>query len=158
MQHRVRDLLVRQRTQAINALRSHMGELGIVAARGYDGLKVLLAIIADASDARLPEDARASLSAIVAQLAACQEQIVAIEKRLLAHHRKNADSKGSRPSPASASSARVLLSPRFRMLRSSRRVATLRPGSASSRARIQPAASSDWVPSPSKATDICGVS
>jgi transposase len=28
MQHRVRDLLIRQRTQAINALRSHLGELG----------------------------------------------------------------------------------------------------------------------------------
>ena len=75
---------MRQRTQAINALRSHMGELGIVAAKGYDGLKVLLAIIADVSDAHVPEDARASLSSIVAQLAACQEQIDAIEKRLLA--------------------------------------------------------------------------
>ena len=42
MQHRVRDLLVRQRTQAINALRSHLAELGIVAAQGYDGLKTLL--------------------------------------------------------------------------------------------------------------------
>ena len=34
MQHRVRDLLIRQRTQAINALRSHLAELGIVAAQG----------------------------------------------------------------------------------------------------------------------------
>jgi transposase len=72
MQHRVRDLLVRQRTQAINALRSHLAELGIVAAQGYDGLKVLLSIIADSSDARLPENARASLSALVAQIASCQ--------------------------------------------------------------------------------------
>jgi transposase len=32
MQHRVRDLLMRQRTQLINALRAHMAELGIVAA------------------------------------------------------------------------------------------------------------------------------
>ena len=70
-----------------------MGELGIVAAKGYDGLKMLLAIIADASDARVPEDARASLSAIVAQLADSQEQIVAIEKRLLRSTCKNADSK-----------------------------------------------------------------
>ena len=66
MQHRVRDLLVRQRTQAINALRSHLAELGIVAAQGYEGLRVLLAIVADSSDTRLPEDARASLSALVA--------------------------------------------------------------------------------------------
>jgi len=48
MQHRVRDLLIRQRTQAINALRSHLAELGIVAAQGYEGLRVLLAIVADA--------------------------------------------------------------------------------------------------------------
>lgn len=93
MQHRVRDLLVRQRTQAINALRSHLAELGIVAAQGYDGLKMLLAIIGDSSDARLPENARASLSALVAQISSCQAEIGAIEKRLLAQHRKNADSK-----------------------------------------------------------------
>src|SRR5271157_6560804 len=93
MQHRVRDLLVRQRTQAINALRSHLAELGIIAAQGYEGLKTLLSIITDGSDARLPENARASLSALVAQIASCQAEIGAIEKRLLAEHRKNEDSK-----------------------------------------------------------------
>src|SRR5262249_32688766 len=56
MQHRVRDLLIRQRTQAINALRSHLAELGIVAPQGYHGLKALLAIIADSKDMRLPEN------------------------------------------------------------------------------------------------------
>src|SRR5260221_12825817 len=41
MQHRTRDLLVRQRTQVINALRAHMAELGIVAApRDTGGQKV----------------------------------------------------------------------------------------------------------------------
>ena len=90
---RVRDLLSRQRTQAINALRSHLAELGIVAAQGYEGLRVLLAIVADASDTRLPEDARASLSALVAQIASCQAEIGTIDKRLLAQHRKNVDSK-----------------------------------------------------------------
>ncbi len=93
MQHRVRDLLVRQRTQAINALRSHLAELGIIAAQGYEGLKTLLSIITGGSDARLPENARVSLSALVAQIASCQSEIGAIEKRLLAQHRKNEDSK-----------------------------------------------------------------
>src|SRR5262249_35772419 len=55
MQHRVRDLLIRQRTQAINALRSHLGELGIVAPQGYEGLRVLLAIVADSSDSTVPD-------------------------------------------------------------------------------------------------------
>jgi transposase len=34
MLHRARDLLMRQRTQLINALRAHMAELGIVAVSG----------------------------------------------------------------------------------------------------------------------------
>jgi transposase len=93
MQHRVRDLLVRQRTQAINALRSHLAELGIIAAQGYDGLKTLVSIIADGSDSRVPENARSSLSALVAQIASCQAELGSIEKRLLAQHRKNEESK-----------------------------------------------------------------
>src|SRR5215467_9467431 len=53
MQHRARDLLMRQPTQVINALRAHLAELGVVAAQGREGLKQLLAIIADKKDARL---------------------------------------------------------------------------------------------------------
>jgi transposase len=34
MVYKVRELLVRQRTQLINALRSHLAEMGIVAAKG----------------------------------------------------------------------------------------------------------------------------
>src|SRR5262245_35217935 len=34
MQHRTRDVLLRQRTQVINALRAQLAELGIVAAQG----------------------------------------------------------------------------------------------------------------------------
>ena len=53
MQHRARDLLLRQQTQVTNALRAHLAELGIVAAQGREGLKQLLTIIADEKDARL---------------------------------------------------------------------------------------------------------
>ena len=58
MLHRARDLLMRQRTQVINAMRAHLAELGIVAAQGRDGIKELLKIIASEADARLPVDAR----------------------------------------------------------------------------------------------------
>ena len=61
MLHRARDLLMRQRTQVINALRAHLAELGIVAAQGDTGMKELLAIVADDREARLPIDARASV-------------------------------------------------------------------------------------------------
>jgi transposase len=62
MQHRTRDLLMRQRAQLINALRAHLAELGIVAAQGATGVKELLAIVADDREARLPIDARATSS------------------------------------------------------------------------------------------------
>jgi transposase len=44
MLHRARDL--RQRTQLINALRAHLAEFGITAAQGREGIKELLAIVA----------------------------------------------------------------------------------------------------------------
>src|ERR1700756_3572301 len=47
MQHRTRDLLMRQRTQLINALRAHLAELGIVAAQGDKGVTELLAIVSE---------------------------------------------------------------------------------------------------------------
>jgi len=93
MQHRARDLLLRQRTQVINALRAHMAELGIVAAQGREGLKALLAIIADDGDERLPTDARASLIVLAAQLQALQTLIGSIEKRIKTQHRSNEASK-----------------------------------------------------------------
>ena len=93
MQHRTRDLLMRQRTQVINALRAHMAELGVVAAQGREGLKTLLAIIADDGDERLPIDARASLIVLAAQLQALQTLIRSIEKRIIAQHRASEESK-----------------------------------------------------------------
>jgi transposase len=44
MQHRTRDVLIRQRTQIINALRAHLAEFGIVAAQGNAGVNELRAI------------------------------------------------------------------------------------------------------------------
>jgi transposase len=93
MQHRTRDLLLRQQTQIINALRAHLAELGIVAAQGREGLKQLLTIIADEKDARLPIDARASLIVLAAQLQALHTMIGPIEKRLMVQHRANEASK-----------------------------------------------------------------
>src|SRR6187431_1164022 len=67
MLHRARDLLIRQRTQLVNALRAHLAELGIAAAQGREGIKELLAIVAQDGDTRLPVDAHASLIVLAAQ-------------------------------------------------------------------------------------------
>jgi transposase len=58
MQHRTRDLVTRRRTQLMNALRAHLAEVGIVAARLTKGVKELLAIVADDGDERSPIDTR----------------------------------------------------------------------------------------------------
>ena len=89
MLHRTRDLLMRQRTQVINAMRAHLAELGIVAAQGREGIKELLKIIASEEDARLPVDAHTSLVVLAAELQATQTLIGSIEKRIMAQHRAN---------------------------------------------------------------------
>src|SRR5919107_1389599 len=50
VQLKVRDMLVRQRTQTINALRSYLAEYGIVAAQGRK-LAELTALVRDSDDA-----------------------------------------------------------------------------------------------------------
>jgi transposase len=88
MLHRSRDLLVRQRTQLINALRAHLAEVGLVAATGVDGLKSLLAIIREAGETgQLPGPMRQALQSLVDQLAALQAQIGQLERSIHAQHR-----------------------------------------------------------------------
>jgi transposase len=89
MQHRTRDLLMRQRTQLINALRAHLAELGIVAAQGGKGVAELLAVVADDRDTRLPIDARASVIVLATELEALQTMIGSLDKRIKMQHRAN---------------------------------------------------------------------
>ena len=99
MLHRARDLLMRQRTQVINALRAHMAELGIVAAQGREGVKELLKIIASEQDARMPVDAHTSLVVLAAGLQALQTMIKSIERRIIVQHRSDEASKRLRSIP-----------------------------------------------------------
>src|SRR5271166_2237429 len=59
MLHRTRDLLIRQRTQLINALRAHLADLGLVAAKGHEGLQQLVTTVTDAG--RLTNEREGSL-------------------------------------------------------------------------------------------------
>jgi transposase len=90
MLHRTRALLMRQRTMAVNALRGHLAEFGLVAAQGTKGLAELVerAFGSNADDA-IPPLARRALAPLAAQLRELQAQIKAIEVELLAWHRAN---------------------------------------------------------------------
>src|SRR3954471_11842710 len=54
MLHKVRDLLVRQRTMLINALRGHLAEFGIIAARGPAGVQAAIAELHGMQDSLPP--------------------------------------------------------------------------------------------------------
>ena len=86
--HRTRDLLIRQRTQLINALRAHLAELGIVADQGREGLAKLVAIIEDASSQQsLPIAMLQALHVMLDQLTALQQQIGELDRCIKEQHR-----------------------------------------------------------------------
>ena len=80
-----RDLLVGQRTQAINALRGHAAEFGVVAARGTGKVAGLLAAVAQ--DAELPEAARTMLAFLGRQVERLGREIATLDAALAAQHR-----------------------------------------------------------------------
>ena len=78
MVFRARDLLVRQRTQLINALRGHLAEYGIVAAQGVVHLKRLRAAL-EAPEVELPAKVRDIARLYLDQIARCAEKIAELE-------------------------------------------------------------------------------
>ena len=89
MLHRIRDRLIAERTGTINAIRGHMAEFGIVAARQGPGMKELLAIISDVDDERLPAMARELLVLQVEHLRAIETRIADLDQRLQLQVRNN---------------------------------------------------------------------
>ena len=87
MDHRTRELLVRQRTMLVNAIRAHMAEFGVVARVGLPQVKELLAVIADEGDERIPPLARTCLEGLARQLLSLEREITTTEQRIHAWHR-----------------------------------------------------------------------
>jgi transposase len=78
---RTRDLLVRQRTQLINALRGHLTEFGHIVRQGVGHVGKLISIISDpASD--IPAQARPVLVVIAQGLETLQRQIALLDREI----------------------------------------------------------------------------
>ncbi len=88
MAYRTRDLLVRQRTQTINALRGHLAEYGVVAPIGVAHVGRLAALV-EGDDGGLPEAVAALGRMLVAQIADLSARIKTLDKEL--RHRANSD-------------------------------------------------------------------
>ncbi len=88
MLHTTRELLVKQRTMSVNALRSHLAECGIIVAKGVGRVDELLEL-AD-KDARLPDAARAAVKVLAQTLEGFEASIDALEGEIAkAHARSN---------------------------------------------------------------------
>ena len=83
-----RDLLMGQRTQAINALRGHFGEIGIVAPKGAHEVKALIDLVMGQEENQTLAPAMCqALKALVATLAGLEDEIKVLNAAILKQHK-----------------------------------------------------------------------
>jgi transposase len=88
--HKVREMLMKQRTMTTNALRSLMAEFGIVVSEGARHIGELEAVLADANDTRIPAPLHGGLKMLAETMRALERKIAAIDKELVAWGKNNA--------------------------------------------------------------------
>jgi len=91
MLHKTRDLLVKQRTMGANALRGHLQEFGLIAAKGIHRIKELVALAL--ADEGLPEEAKQAAILLAAHGDELDEKIDALEKKIARASAKNPTSR-----------------------------------------------------------------
>ncbi|MCA1455159.1 IS110 family transposase [Bradyrhizobium sp. BRP22] len=87
----VRDLVVRQRTQTINAIRGHLAEFGLVAAQGLFHVTKLVAAIEN--DSTIPEAARPILFLLVEQLRSLDARVAVLDREIARRAREDAEAR-----------------------------------------------------------------
>ncbi len=85
----VRELLVRQRTQLVNAMRGHAGEIGVVAPLGEKGLAELRTEIAAADHAMVPAPAKQAIALLAREAERIEARRRAIDTKLMEQHKAN---------------------------------------------------------------------
>ena len=87
----VRELLVRQRTQLVNALRGHAAEFGLVARLGNQGVAQLLAEAA--GDDALPAPAKEALALLGQEIDRLEARLAQVDAKLMAQHKATPESR-----------------------------------------------------------------
>ena len=87
MLHKTRELLVKQRTMSVNALRGHLAEFGLVVAKGISRVGELLELAE--RDGALPQEARGMAKLLACHLEGLDRSIDAAEKRIAAANRRS---------------------------------------------------------------------
>lgn len=155
MLHRTRELLVRQRTMLVNALRGHLAEYGIIAPQGLPSVPKLRDVAEKARGAALPEVAWRCVRLIIAQLEDVHGRIGQVEQEMLAWHRTNEVSQRLETIPGIGLITASALAATSRIRALSAQAGTWRPGSGWCHGRAALAARCGWDTSPSRVTDTC---
>jgi len=88
--HKVRAMLIKQRTMLTNTLRGLMAEFGIVVAEGPHHVGELVAILADPADQRIPTPLHQGLLAIVETLRGLERRIEIVDQQIVGWGHNNA--------------------------------------------------------------------
>ena len=88
MVFRIRELLIRQRTQAINALRGHLGEFGHIVPQGAANASKLIAIVED-PESDLPAGAVPTLKVLISALRQLESEIGQLDIEIARRAKKN---------------------------------------------------------------------
>jgi transposase len=91
--HKTRQMVMRQRTKLANTIRAHMAEVGIVAPIGRKGLELLLEILRQDEDVRLPETSRSCLRMLADQFSMVKAHILELDRAIVADVRRNESAK-----------------------------------------------------------------
>ena len=81
--HKVRELLVKQRTMVMNSLRGLMAEFGIVVAVGPDHVDELVALLVDPDDRRIPAPLHGGLVSLAQSLGDLERRVAVLDKQVL---------------------------------------------------------------------------
>lgn len=91
--HRTRALLIKHRTRMANTIRAHLAEFGIIENIGRKGLYRLIDMIVAGKDERITEITRRAMLPLVEQYRLLQDQILDLDRQVMAWHRSSEVSK-----------------------------------------------------------------
>jgi transposase len=84
MLHKTRELLVKQKTMSVNALRGHLSEFGIIAAKGVGRAGELIELAEN--DPALPDAAKAAVKVLAGQIEGLDKPLDDLENEIAAAH------------------------------------------------------------------------
>lgn len=91
--HRSRELLISQRTQLGNSIRSHLAEFGVWLRLGSWTLSRQVAELQQPMTGRIPDRVRTLVELLLAQLKQIQERVVQLDREIEREHRSSEPSK-----------------------------------------------------------------